>query len=67
MFTQYYKSPWCHRVRIAIALRKLTKEQIGMTVLVDDPIKASRGGWIFGQNDKDPLGCKDLVSFRFEM
>jgi putative glutathione S-transferase len=30
-----------------------------MTVLVDDPVKASRGGWIFG-TDADPLGSRDL-------
>ena len=55
--------PWCHRVRLAVALRRFTSDQIGMTTLVDDPIKASRGGWVFDStNDKDPLGCSDLVS-----
>ncbi len=56
--------PWCHRVRLAVALRRFTKDQIGITTLVDDPVKASRGGWVFDANkDKDPLGCNDLVSF----
>ncbi len=56
--------PWCHRVRLAIALRKLKTEEIGVIALVDDPIKASRGGWIFDpkRGDRDPLGCEDLVS-----
>ena len=55
--------PWCHRVRLAVALRRFTSDQIGMTTLVDDPVKASRGGWVFDStNDKDPLGCSDLVS-----
>jgi putative glutathione S-transferase len=55
--------PWCHRVRLAVALLKFTPEQIGITYLVDDPVKASRGGWIF--DDKvgiDPLRSNDLVS-----
>jgi len=55
--------PWCHRVRLALALRKIKPEQIGVTVLVDDPVKASRGGWIFDKNSKDgrdPLGSNDL-------
>jgi len=55
--------PWCHRVRLALALRKITTDQIGVTVLIDDPIKASRGGWIFDSNSidgRDPLGSNDL-------
>ena len=54
--------PWCHRVRLAAQLRKVTREEMGQTLLVDDPIKASRGGWVFGPKEKDPLGCYDLVS-----
>jgi len=55
--------PWCHRVRLALALRQIKPEEIGVTVLVDDPVKASRGGWIFDTNSKDgrdPLGSNDL-------
>ena len=56
--------PWCHRVRLALALRKIGKEGMGVTILVDDPVKASRGGWVFDSNSKDgcdPLGSYDLV------
>merc|ERR1719223_430770 len=36
--------PWCHRVRLALALRNIDpKTEIGYTILIDDPIKASRG------------------------
>eukprot|EP00591_Stephanopyxis_turris_P002319 CAMPEP_0195509126 /NCGR_PEP_ID=MMETSP0794_2-20130614/2149_1 /TAXON_ID=515487 /ORGANISM="Stephanopyxis turris, Strain CCMP 815" /LENGTH=356 /DNA_ID=CAMNT_0040636269 /DNA_START=93 /DNA_END=1163 /DNA_ORIENTATION=- len=54
--------PWCHRARIAIALRNISPEEVGITQLIDDPVKASRGGWVFGTNkqNKDPLGCNDL-------
>jgi putative glutathione S-transferase len=55
--------PWCHRVRLAVALLKFAPKHIGITYLVDDPTKASRGGWIF--DDKvgtDPLHSNDLVS-----
>ena len=39
----------------------LTSQEIGVTQLVDDPIKASRGGWIFSSQQPDPLyGCRDL-------
>jgi len=52
--------PWCHRANLAVALKKLKSENIGVTILVDDPVKASRGGWIFSRSDKDPLGSYDL-------
>lgn len=53
--------PWCHRVRLAVALLKFTPEQIGITYLVDDPVKASRGGWIFDEKvGIDPLRSNDL-------
>jgi glutathionyl-hydroquinone reductase len=55
--------PWCHRVRLAVALLRFTPEQIGITYLVDDPVKASRGGWVFDDNvGIDPLHSNDLVS-----
>uniref|UniRef100_A0A6V2B0T7 GST C-terminal domain-containing protein n=3 Tax=Ditylum brightwellii TaxID=49249 RepID=A0A6V2B0T7_9STRA len=52
--------PWCHRARLVLALRSITNDEIGMTQLVDDPVKASRGGWIFSQTNRDPLGSTDL-------
>lgn len=54
--------PWCHRARLALSLRSITPDEIGMTVLIDDPVKASRGGWIFGReaSSRDPLGSRDL-------
>ncbi len=48
-----------------VALKKFTSEQVGLTTLVDDPVRASRGGWVFDSNTKegkDPLGSYDLVS-----
>eukprot|EP00548_Thalassiothrix_antarctica_P013689 CAMPEP_0194179270 /NCGR_PEP_ID=MMETSP0154-20130528/12761_1 /TAXON_ID=1049557 /ORGANISM="Thalassiothrix antarctica, Strain L6-D1" /LENGTH=385 /DNA_ID=CAMNT_0038894575 /DNA_START=42 /DNA_END=1199 /DNA_ORIENTATION=- len=54
--------PWCHRVRLVLALRSITSD-IGMTMLEDNPMKASRGGWVFDDttpNKRDPLGCNDL-------
>ena len=50
---------------MALTLNNLTKD-IGYTKLIDDPIKASRGGWIFAkpnsrQNQSvDPLKTNDL-------
>jgi putative glutathione S-transferase len=55
--------PWCHRVKLAVAVKGFSEENIGQTRLVDDPVKASRGGWIFSKSDQDPLGSYDLVSF----
>ena len=54
--------PWCHRVKLAVAVKGFGEENIGQTRLVDDPVKASRGGWIFSKSDQDPLGSYDLVS-----
>lgn len=51
--------PWCHRAQLVLALRGISREKIGMTHLVDDPVKASRGGWIFSQPDPD-YDCRDL-------
>ena len=39
----------------------LTSQEIGITQLIDDPVKASRGGWVFSSEQRDPLyGCRDL-------
>ena len=44
-----------------MACRNIDSNEIGMTVLVDDPIKASRGGWVIdSSSSKDPLNCRDL-------
>ena len=51
--------PWCHRVVLARTLRGMEAD-IGMTRLEDNPVKASRGGWIFASNRPDPLGSYDL-------
>ena len=56
--------PWCHRVRLALAVLKIAPKEVGVTQLVDDPVKASRGGWVFDKSLKDktdPLGSTDLV------
>ena len=40
--------PWCHRVRLVVNILGLQDDDaVGMTMLLDDPIKASRGGWVF--------------------
>ena len=52
---------WCHRARLVVSIRKFTGQEIGVTQLVDDPVKASRGGWIFGPSSPDPIRrSKDL-------
>jgi putative glutathione S-transferase len=52
--------PWCHRTVLAVKLLGFDDSQIGVTRLEDDPIKASRGGWIFARDRPDPLMCQDL-------
>lgn len=53
--------PWCHRCVLVVRLLGLTSAQMGVTRLVDDPVKASRGGWIFSAHDPDPYRqCRDL-------
>lgn len=58
---------WCHRVRLVAKLLSLdttkgtnSKPLLEMTTLVDDPIKASRGGWIFATSPPQLSGVKDL-------
>ncbi len=43
--------PWCHRVRLVVNLLGLESVLDGVTVLIDNPEKASRGGWIFGDDN----------------
>ena len=53
--------PWCHRVRLVVNILGLQQQNlIGMTVLIDDPIKASRGGWVFDEAPSQASGIKDL-------
>lgn len=52
--------PWCHRVKMALVLRGLDS-MIDSVDLIDDPERASRGGWVF--DGRDPFfGCSDLHS-----
>jgi len=59
--------PWCHRVRLVAKLLSLetikgtnNKSLLEMTTLVDDPIKASRGGWVFATPPLELSEVKDL-------
>jgi len=59
--------PWCHRVRLVAKLLELDtaiggndSALLGMTTLVDDPIKASRGGWVFATSPSQLSGVRDL-------
>uniref|UniRef100_A0A6V1QE16 GST C-terminal domain-containing protein n=1 Tax=Heterosigma akashiwo TaxID=2829 RepID=A0A6V1QE16_HETAK len=54
--------PWCHRVSLAVALRGLGP-WVSSSYLVDDPERASRGGWAFDRAGprRDPaFGRADL-------
>ena len=51
--------PWCHRVAMAAELRGLVDTVVDIVPLVDDPERASRGGWVF--DSVDPyFGYSDL-------
>jgi putative glutathione S-transferase len=52
--------PWCHRTKLAVNLLGFESKQLGVTLLEDDPVKASRGGWVFNDSQPDPLGNGDL-------
>ncbi len=56
VITHCQHSKWCHRARLALLVRGISGEEVGVTQLVDDPIKASRGGWVFSSRDPDPCG-----------
>lgn len=52
--------PWCHRTKLAVNVLGFDATQIGLTLLEDNPVKASRGGWVFSDAQPDPLGNRDL-------
>lgn len=63
--------PWCHRAVLAAGLLDLLAPTakssngqpplVGVTRLLDDPVKASRGGWVFAVDRPDPIyQCGDL-------
>jgi glutathionyl-hydroquinone reductase len=55
--------PWCHRAVLAVRVLGINSGDgaVGMTRLVDDPEKATRGGWVFSSKDPDPVHqCADL-------
>ena len=45
--------PWCHRVRLLVNILGLESTLDGTTILIDNPEKASRGGWIFNDNNSN--------------
>lgn len=50
--------PWCHRAVLTLVLRGLT-QHISIVNAVDDPERASRGGWVF-DTPEPVFGCNDL-------
>eukprot|EP00525_Craspedostauros_australis_P012089 CAMPEP_0198132982 /NCGR_PEP_ID=MMETSP1442-20131203/59328_1 /TAXON_ID= /ORGANISM="Craspedostauros australis, Strain CCMP3328" /LENGTH=385 /DNA_ID=CAMNT_0043794085 /DNA_START=649 /DNA_END=1806 /DNA_ORIENTATION=- len=52
--------PWCHRVQLVINVLGLDEDLVGVTNLIDDPIKASRGGWIFRSKEDSKLNVRDM-------
>lgn len=51
---------WCHRTKLAVNILGFDTQQMGVTMLEDNPVKASRGGWVFSAQQPDPLGNRDL-------
>ncbi|EKX43480.1 hypothetical protein GUITHDRAFT_73031, partial [Guillardia theta CCMP2712] len=53
--------PWCHRVELVRSVRGLQaggeqqEDYLSMTTVLDRPEEASRGGWVFGSHDPDPV------------
>ena len=52
--------PWCHRVKLVVNVLNLQDVVVGVTQLVDDPIKASRGGWVFDTPPPQAPQIQDL-------
>lgn len=53
--------PWCHRVRLVVYLLGLESVLDGVTVLIDNPEKASRGGWIFDDRAGSKLSSSSSI------
>ena len=51
--------PWCHRVKLVVNILNLNNV-IGVTTLIDDPVKASRGGWVFANKAESKFNVQDL-------
>lgn len=47
--------PWCHRAKLAIKLRNISPQEVRVIELLDDPVKASRGGWIISGSSQRSL------------
>lgn len=55
--------PWCHRVQLALVLRRVPDTMVARVRLLDEPERASRGGWAFDPDRGvcDPVfGAADL-------
>ena len=50
---------WCHRVKLVVEVLGL-QSVIGVTTLIDDPIQASRGGWVFRSRSDSKFDVSDL-------
>jgi len=49
--------PWCHRVQLAVTLARIPSSLVALVPLLDDPQRASRGGWAFdpSRGFQDPV------------
>lgn len=59
MFHCLIAGPWCHRVTLAHAILGLSSK-VTVSQLDDNPLIATKGGWVF-DNNRDPVfGARDL-------
>ena len=58
--------PWCHRVRLVVNLLGLQPVLDGVTILIDNPEKASRGGWIFGDDNNHKTTSSSMQPQEFK-
>lgn len=54
--------PWCHRVLLAYKYLQL-EETISHTTLIDNPKKASRGGWILKERENGFSDLKQVYDY----
>lgn len=49
--------PWCHRAQLVLTLRQVPEERVARVRLLDEPERASRGGWAFNPEKgvRDPV------------